>query len=190
MGPPGGGRNDISSRMLRHMNIVTIDEFDDATMTRIFGSICDQHFAKGFEGVFLRNGKVSEHNTSTVSFDCFAMWTFFFVILKDSLLTFSKEGHCNTLPPVIHCLLQCLLHTQPFDCLLSLEVNLSVPNMVTYLPKLVTRLDSQSPEDGDMSWFPVWQWFRWSVSACCHGFCLLDKAPFTCTLKIKKLSFI
>ncbi|KAK7111861.1 dynein axonemal heavy chain 3-like isoform X2 [Littorina saxatilis] len=58
MGPPGGGRNDISSRMVRHMNIVTIDEFDDATMTRIFGSICDLHFAKGFEGSFVRNGKL------------------------------------------------------------------------------------------------------------------------------------
>ncbi|KAL8573170.1 Dynein heavy chain 3, axonemal [Nucella lapillus] len=58
MGPPGGGRNDISSRMTRHLNIVTIDEFDDATMTRIFGSICDLHFAKGFDGSFLRNGKL------------------------------------------------------------------------------------------------------------------------------------
>ena len=61
MGPPGGGRNDISSRMTRHMNIVTIDEFDDACMTRIFGSICDLHFGKGFESSFVRNGKVSEH---------------------------------------------------------------------------------------------------------------------------------
>lgn len=58
MGPPGGGRNDISGRMTRHMNIVTIDEFDDATMTRIFGSICDLHFAKGFDGSFVRNGKL------------------------------------------------------------------------------------------------------------------------------------
>ena len=63
MGPPGGGRNDISSRMTRHMNIVTIDEFDDATMTRIFGSICDLHFGKGFEGSFVRNGKVSERKS-------------------------------------------------------------------------------------------------------------------------------
>jgi hypothetical protein len=60
MGPPGGGRNDISSRMVRHMNIVTIDEFDDATMLRIFGTICDMHFGKGFDPVFMRNGKVSK----------------------------------------------------------------------------------------------------------------------------------
>lgn len=58
MGPPGGGRNDITGRFTRHMNIISIDEFDDATMTRIFSSITDWHFAKGFEGSFVRNGKV------------------------------------------------------------------------------------------------------------------------------------
>ena len=58
MGPPGGGRNDITGRFTRHMNIISIDEFDDATMTRIFNSITDWHFAKGFEAAFVRNGKV------------------------------------------------------------------------------------------------------------------------------------
>ena len=59
MGPPGGGRNDITGRFTRHMNIVSIDEFDDATMTRIFANITDWHFGKGFDGAFVRNGKVS-----------------------------------------------------------------------------------------------------------------------------------
>lgn len=63
MGPPGGGRNDISGRMTRHMNIVTIDEFDDATMNRIFTTITDLHFSKGFEPVFVRNGKVNIFST-------------------------------------------------------------------------------------------------------------------------------
>ena len=58
MGPPGGGRNDITGRFTRHMNIISIDEFDDATMTRIFTNITDWHFGKGFEGAFVRNGKV------------------------------------------------------------------------------------------------------------------------------------
>ena len=58
MGPPGGGRNDITGRFTRHMNIVSIDEFDDTTMTRIFSSITDWHFGKGFDGAFVRNGKV------------------------------------------------------------------------------------------------------------------------------------
>ncbi|WAQ96862.1 DYH3-like protein [Mya arenaria] len=58
MGPPGGGRNDITGRFTRHLNIVSIDEFDDATLTRIFTNITDWHFAKGFEGSFVRNGKL------------------------------------------------------------------------------------------------------------------------------------
>jgi hypothetical protein len=61
MGPPGGGRNDITSRFTRHLNVVSIDEFDDTTMTRIFTSITDWHFAN-FEGSFVRNGKVRYRN--------------------------------------------------------------------------------------------------------------------------------
>ena len=58
MGPPGGGRNDITSRFSRHLQIVSIDEFDDDTMSRIFTSICDWHFGQGFDGSFSRLGKV------------------------------------------------------------------------------------------------------------------------------------
>ncbi|XP_053383461.1 dynein axonemal heavy chain 3-like [Mercenaria mercenaria] len=58
MGPPGGGRNDITGRFTRHMNVITIDEFEDSTMTRIFTNITDWHFGKGFEGAFVRNGKL------------------------------------------------------------------------------------------------------------------------------------
>ena len=59
MGPPGGGRNDITSRFSRHLNIISIDEFDDDTMSRIFTSICDWHFGQDFDGAFLRLGKVT-----------------------------------------------------------------------------------------------------------------------------------
>ena len=58
MGPPGGGRNDITGRFSRHLQIVSIDEFDEATMTRIFTSIADWHFSKGFDAAFSRLGKV------------------------------------------------------------------------------------------------------------------------------------
>lgn len=58
MGPPGGGRNDISDRFTRHTNIISIDSFDDNTMTKIFTSIVDWHFAKGFDASFGRLGKV------------------------------------------------------------------------------------------------------------------------------------
>ncbi|XP_048576009.1 dynein axonemal heavy chain 3 isoform X2 [Nematostella vectensis] len=58
MGPPGGGRNDITGRFVRHANVISIDSFDDNTMNKIFTSIADWHFAKGFDATFQRLGKI------------------------------------------------------------------------------------------------------------------------------------
>jgi dynein heavy chain len=49
MSPPGSGRSEISSRFLRHLNILSIDPFDDETLRRIFTSEVDWHFKEDFD---------------------------------------------------------------------------------------------------------------------------------------------
>ncbi|XP_077762989.1 dynein axonemal heavy chain 3 isoform X1 [Canis aureus] len=66
MGPPGGGRNDITGRFTRHLNIVSINAFEDDILTKIFSSIADWHFGKGFDVIFLRYGKMLVQATMTI----------------------------------------------------------------------------------------------------------------------------
>ncbi|XP_077305116.1 dynein axonemal heavy chain 3 [Lithobates pipiens] len=66
MGPPGGGRNDITVRFTRHLNVVSINAFDDETLTKIFCSIADWHFSKGFDIAFLRSGKLMIQATMAI----------------------------------------------------------------------------------------------------------------------------
>nr|XP_019946415.1 PREDICTED: dynein heavy chain 3, axonemal [Paralichthys olivaceus] len=66
MGPPGGGKNDITGRFTRHFNILSIDCFDDNTLTTIFSSITDWHFSKGFDASFQRLGKIMVQATMAV----------------------------------------------------------------------------------------------------------------------------
>uniref|UniRef100_A0A8C4DXT9 Dynein axonemal heavy chain 3 n=1 Tax=Dicentrarchus labrax TaxID=13489 RepID=A0A8C4DXT9_DICLA len=66
MGPPGGGKNDITGRFTRHLNVISIDSFDDETLTKIFSSITDWHFSKGFDASFYRLGKIMVQATMAV----------------------------------------------------------------------------------------------------------------------------
>lgn len=60
MQPAGGGSNLVTSRFIRHMSIVSIDVFDELTLGKIFTSIMDWHFSKGFDEKVSRLGKVSQ----------------------------------------------------------------------------------------------------------------------------------
>ncbi|XP_032957944.1 dynein axonemal heavy chain 3 isoform X1 [Rhinolophus ferrumequinum] len=66
MGPPGGGRNDITGRFTRHLNIISINAFEDDILTKIFSSIADWHFGRGFDVMFLRYGKMLVQATMTI----------------------------------------------------------------------------------------------------------------------------
>jgi len=46
LAPPGGGRNHVTSRLIRHFNVLSIESFDDDLMKSIFLPIINWHFSK------------------------------------------------------------------------------------------------------------------------------------------------
>ncbi|XP_038618403.1 dynein heavy chain 3, axonemal [Tachyglossus aculeatus] len=66
MGPPGGGRNHITGRFTRHLNIISINAFEDEILSKIFSSVVNWHFGKGFDVMFLRFGKMLVQATMTI----------------------------------------------------------------------------------------------------------------------------
>ncbi|EDO45806.1 predicted protein [Nematostella vectensis] len=78
MGPPGGGRNPITPRFLRHFNTISITKFDDGTMVKIFSRIMNWHlttnascrgFSKDFGpiGDMLVNGTLEIYRNAIVN---------------------------------------------------------------------------------------------------------------------------
>jgi dynein heavy chain len=51
MGPPGGSRQIVTQRFVRHFNLISMLPFHDDTMTKIFSTIMDGYFqANQFSG--------------------------------------------------------------------------------------------------------------------------------------------
>ena len=48
MGPPGGGRNPVTNRLLRHFNFISFTEMSDSSVSRIFTTILGAFFRKYF----------------------------------------------------------------------------------------------------------------------------------------------
>ncbi|XP_078409866.1 dynein axonemal heavy chain 3-like [Cetorhinus maximus] len=66
MAPPGGGRQAVTPRCLRHFNIIAIDAFSEETMKTIFQPVVDWHFNRGFDISLKRYSRILVWATTEV----------------------------------------------------------------------------------------------------------------------------
>lgn len=53
MGPPGGGRNDVTLRFMRHFNMIGMNSFSEDTMIKIFSILISTYLRVSRECFFL-----------------------------------------------------------------------------------------------------------------------------------------
>ncbi|XP_067915582.1 dynein axonemal heavy chain 3-like [Heterodontus francisci] len=66
MAPPGGGRQAVTPRCLRHFNVISIDAFSEETMKTIFQPVVDWHFNRGFDISLKRYSRILVWATTEV----------------------------------------------------------------------------------------------------------------------------
>lgn len=60
MGPPGGGRNVITDRLLSRFNVINMTFPDEPTIIRIFGTMLSQHLAEFDESVKIAGREITD----------------------------------------------------------------------------------------------------------------------------------
>ncbi|KAK0077358.1 hypothetical protein PV326_010096, partial [Microctonus aethiopoides] len=98
MSPPGGSSNIVTSRFIRHMHVIGIDAFEDATMTKIFTSILDWHFAKGFDSDISRLSKMIVAATMNIYYEAINN---FLPIPAKSHYTFNLRDFSNVINGIV-----------------------------------------------------------------------------------------
>jgi dynein heavy chain len=49
MGPPGGGRNSITNRYVRHFNVIYVEPYSDTSLNMIFCNVMEWMFRSNFK---------------------------------------------------------------------------------------------------------------------------------------------